>query len=385
MRELRKGVSLHERALKVMNPRAQSYFDVHAPETFPRYIVKAKGPYVWDVDGNRYIDLFLGSGAIILGHSDDQQLEAIRRQFEMGTIPSLRHPMEVELAEWICQRLKFAERVSYFKTGSEAVHAAIGMALEAKKRPFIMKLGYHGWLPPFSRGWTCNVQAINADWNISDVNRILEEQGEEIAAIIASPNVSQTNPEFYHYLQKAAHDHDALFIFDEIKSACRLGFPTYSNEIGLEPDICLLGKAISNGFPLAVLTSKHDSYENYEYFSTFAGEPISLVAAEKTLQILDEGAYSDFEQQSTALYQKLSIELEAEISVVGYPTFFRLTFPSEKYGLMATGKLALAGILLHPLDELLLSASHTNGIIQEIARSIQQVAENLDGDMENES
>ncbi len=114
-----------------------------------KIFLQGRGAYVWDVAGNKYVDLFLGSGTVILGHCDRDLLRAIRLELDEGLSLSIRHPAEVEVAEWLIRNLSVAGRAAYFKTGSEAVYAALRISHRVTKRAYVLSMGYHGWLPPF--------------------------------------------------------------------------------------------------------------------------------------------------------------------------------------------------------------------------------------------
>lgn len=378
-------VNNHEwskRASNVMFPAAQSYLNILPPNEYPRYFSKAKAAYVWDVDGNKYIDLFLGSGAIIIGHGNEKLLKVIRTQLDSGASVSMRHPVEVEVAEWFSKTLPFANRVAYFKTGSEAVHAALRIVYNITRKPFILSLGYHGWLPPFKNVFECNVKVIKMEWEKEDVEETFERLGKKIGAIILSPDPSAVSKEFYQWIESLTRNYGAYFIVDEIKSGFRMASPSFFYSIGLDPDICLFGKAVSNGFPLSIMVCKEEVVEKYslDYFSTFAGEPLSLIAARETIRILENGEYRNYERYSNHLFKKLKVLLkDTKVRLIGLPTFFRLKYPSNEYALLFTRIFARKGILLHPYDDLLLSSVHDKAILEDVLRSVSATITELGG------
>ena len=365
------------RASKVIFPSAQSYLNILSPDEYPRYFFKAKGPYVWDVDGNKYIDVFLGSGAIIIGHGNEELMSAIRIQLDNGASVSMRHPAEVEVAEWFSNALPFANRIAYFKTGSEATHAALRISYNITKKPYILSLGYHGWLTPFEDVFNCHVKVIKMEWEMDRIEKTFAKLRGNISAIIVSPEPYQLSKKFYQWLYDITKTYDVFFIADEIKSGFRLAFPSFFHSIRINPDICLFGKAVSNGFPLSILACKEEVLEkyNFDYFSTFGGEPVSLIAARETIKILENGAYRKYEEYSQYVFSKLNIVLKrSNIDLRGVPTFFRLIYPSSEYGLLFAKRLAEKGVLLHPYDDFLISSAHDKIIISKI---IQVITETL--------
>ena len=372
-----------KRASKVIFPLAQSYLNILSPNEYPRYFSKAKGAYVWDVDGNKYIDVFLGSGAIIIGHGNDELINAIRIQLDSGASISMRHPAEVEVAEWFFNALPFTNRIAYFKTGSEAAHAALRISYAITKKPYILSLGYHGWLPPFEDVFNCRVKVIKMGWEMDHIEKTFEKLRENIGAIIVSPEPYQLSKKFYQWLYDITKSYNALFIADEIKSGFRLAFPSFFHYLGIDPDICLFGKAVSNGFPLSILVCKEEVLENYnfDYFSTFAGEPISLIAARETIKILENGAYRKYEEYSQYVFSKLNILLKrSKVNLKGVPTFFRLIYPSTEYGLLFAKRLVEKGVLLHPHDDFLISSAHNTNILDELLTNILSVISEVEGD-----
>jgi len=370
---MEKNSVLIKRSSKVMLPGSQNYLNMLTLGEYPRYFVKAKGPYVWDVDENKYVDLFLGSGAIILGHGNSVQLKSVRSQLRSGASVSMRHPAEVDVAECLLDLMPFGQYVAFFKTGSEATHAATRIACSVTKRSTVVSLGYHGWLPPFENVFNDNALAIKAEWNEQYLEDIFEKKGEEICATIISPCPQQLSSKFYHFAENLVKRNGSLFIMDEIKTGFRLNFPSFCSSIGLKPDILLLGKALSNGFPLAAMICKQEVKErcDFNYFSTFAGEPLSLVASRETLRMLMNGEYKKFERNSTILHNALSDALRrTKISTVGKPTFFRLEYPQSEYGDSFCKILAEKGVLLHPRDELLISSAHNEAVIHRVLEGI---------------
>jgi len=373
---------LSERALKVLFPQAQSYLSVLPAGEYPRYFLKAKGPYVWDVDDNKYIDLFLGSGAVIIGHGNEKLLQSIRVQLESGASVSMRHPAEIEIAEWFSNTLPFANRVAYFKTGSEATHAALRIVYSITKKPYIISLGYHGWLPPFEDVFNCSVKVIKIEWERDNIKKIEKLRG-KIGAIIVSPEPYETSKEFYQWLYDITKGHGLYFIADEIKSGFRMAFPSFFHSMGIDPDICLFGKAVSNGFPLSIMVCKEEVLEkyNFEYFSTFAGEPISLLATRETIRILENGEYHKYEEYSRYIFSKLNRLLkDSQVKLKGIPTFFRLIYPSKEYALLFAKKLVEKGILLHPYDDFLISSAHTKDILDELLKNVSLAIKETEGD-----
>jgi glutamate-1-semialdehyde aminotransferase len=377
--------ALERQAARLLAAGSQDWINVLDRDAFPRFIVRARGPYVWDADGRRFVDLYSGSGAIILGHSDAHQMAAVRAHLDDGApVLSFRHPVELEVAAVLRRLLPSAERCAFFKTGSEAANAALRVAMLQVERPVALSLGYHGWLSPYEEGWPAaqSVRVEACAWDLDALVRTLRTRASEIGVVIVSPDASMLAREFYVTLEAETHRIGALFVMDEIKSGFRARFPCLSGAYGLDPDLVLLSKALANGFPVSVLAGKAsllDDQELFSLFSTFAAESLSLAAARATLELLENGAYMAFEAASSHVYSQLSERLRApSYTLAGIPTFFRLQFHERHVAREFARRLAGRGILYHPFDYILLSRAHEEpGLLDRIVDTFVHVLREL--------
>ncbi len=371
---------LTSRALRVLVPGSQDYLRFGPSKGFPMFFKHAKGPFVWGADDKRYLDFFLGSGSVILGHGDQQQVQYVRSHTDHGATVSLRHPEELNLAEKLRETLSCLERFMFFKTGSECAHQSVQIALRQTGRSAIVSLGYHGWLTPFGQGKiaTPGLRILEPAWDLDAVLAAIAEAGTDLAAVIISPSVYATDPDFYRQIVARARKAGGLLIMDEIKTGFRWLYPCLSVAWDLKPDILLLAKAVSNGFPMAVLAGRDPLLGQQDLvstFSTFACENVSLFASVACLTALDQGAYERFRRASSFFYHALSDELsKTPVQVLGTPTFFRLALPEGMDQVGVAADLAERGILFHPKDEVLLSAAHDKpDILKEASRQFAQV------------
>jgi glutamate-1-semialdehyde 2,1-aminomutase len=336
----------------------------------PLFIKEAKGPYVWNTQNTKLVDFFLGSGAVILGHCDPQQTQAVyETMLRMPTV-CLRSPLEVEVARLLQELIPLAERTVFFKTGSECAHMAVRIAQKLTGRMGVLSVGYHGWLPPFFRADNrADKDSTVTEFAAVNDNVIVElcERGQKIAALIVSPSPYTTTKSALLKLRASCAENGCLFIMDEIKSGFRWKYPTVSSVYGIEPDLLLLAKGMSNGFPLAAMVGPESilgGMFDLGHFSTFAGESVSLSAARACLRSLAAGAYQEFESASTLFRDCLATSLEgAGVAVEGEPTFFRLRLPDTVESSLLAGALVRRGVLFHPEDEVLLSAAHNDPVL----------------------
>jgi glutamate-1-semialdehyde 2,1-aminomutase/spore coat polysaccharide biosynthesis protein SpsF len=267
----------------------------------PSFLSRAKGAYVWDVDGNRYIDFILGLGPAILGHSDDAVNAAIREQLEAGTAFSLPHPVEVELAELLCEIIPCAEMVRFGKNGSDVTAAAVRVSRAYTGRDLVARCGYHGWQDWYIGSTNRNLGVPGAvrsltlrfPYNDSDaLRRVFEEHPGAIACVIMEPvTFDVPKPGYLEDVRELCHQQGALLVFDEIVTGFRIGLGGAQQHFGVTPDLACFGKAMANGLPISAIVGRAEIMSLFEqvFFSgTFGGETASMAAAAATIRALQE-------------------------------------------------------------------------------------------------
>jgi glutamate-1-semialdehyde 2,1-aminomutase len=295
----------------------------------PVYFERGEGPYLWDVDGNRYIDFVLGYGPLIFGHAAPLIVEAIRRQAERGTMYGAQHRLEVEVAELIASVVPGAEQVVLSGSGTEAAMIALRIARVATGRPLILKFEghYHGWSDaafvsvsyrggaagpperplsvPGSEGLPAGVtdSVLVAPWNDAEsVRGLFAEHGHRIAAIIAEPlmvngGVMPPVPGFLDELRTITRAHGSLLIFDEVITGFRLGLGGAQEHYGVAADLAVFAKAIAGGLPMSAVTGPRAVLETVAegrpaHHGTFNGNPLAAAAAKATITYLAENRES---------------------------------------------------------------------------------------------
>jgi glutamate-1-semialdehyde 2,1-aminomutase len=257
--------------------------DQFAPGLWPGYYSKANGVNVWDLDGNRYIDMSIsGIGANILGYADPDVDTAVIEAIKNGVSCSLNCPEEVELAELLCELHPWAEMVRYSRTGGEAMSIAVRIVRAATGKDKVAFCGYHGW-----HDWylAANLEAENTlgeyllpglepngvpsgltgtalpfHYNrLDDLKKICEENREELAAIILEPTRSRIpEPGFLSGARDLASYYGAVLIVDEISAGFRMNTGGAHMKFGLEPDVAVFSKALGNGYPIAAIIGVAD-------------------------------------------------------------------------------------------------------------------------------
>src|SRR5262245_10453230 len=199
-----------------------------SPDAIPVFADRAKGPYVYDIDGRRYLDFMLAFGAIILGHADDAVDEAVIAEIRRGTSPTLHTRTQVRLAELMCATIPGAEMVTFLRTGSDATDAAVRIARAYTGRRHVLRWGYNGWhdwCAPREAGVLKEVRAFTSVFAYGDLKGLesaLKDRRGDVAAVIMMP--MEVEVPTSGYLQNVAllsRHYGALFVLDEVRSGFR--------------------------------------------------------------------------------------------------------------------------------------------------------------------
>jgi len=263
---------------------------------YPVFLERGRGCRVWDVDGNEYVDYILGLASITLGYAHPAVNEAVARQLERGSIFSLPHRLEVEVAERLTRVIPCAEMARFLKTGSEANAAALRVARAATGRDRTVICGYHGWHDWYAIT-TPRAKGVAKEWgdlvapftynDLGSLERALDEHYGKVAAVIMEPALLDAPaPGFLAGVKAAAHRHGALLIFDEIVTGFRWAVGGGQEYFGVVPDLAVFGKGMANGLPLAAVVGSAPLMAEFDEIfvsSTFGGDTLALAACLATL------------------------------------------------------------------------------------------------------
>lgn len=288
-----------ERALKAIPLGTQTFSKSKTQFPFgvsPYYIKNGRGSRVWDVDGNEYIDFINGLASVTLGYSDPDVTVAVRTQLEEGTIFSLPHPIEVEVAEKIIEMVPCAEKVRFGKNGSDATAGAIRLARAYTGRDHVAVCGYHGWQDWYIGSTSRNlgvpqaVRKLTHTFMYNDINSLhclFQEWPGQIAAVIMEPmNICEPADGFLEEVKELTNKNGSILIFDEVVTGFRFANGGAQEFFGVTPDITTLGKGLANGYPISAVVGRADIMSLMEeiFFSfTFGGEALSLAASMATM------------------------------------------------------------------------------------------------------
>ena len=315
----------------------------------PFFASKGSGSYLWDVDGNKYVDLVASLAAVTLGYGDPEINKAVKRQLKKGVSLSLSSKLETVVAEKIIDLVPSAEMVRFAKNGSDATSAAVRIARYFTRRDHIISIGYHGWHDWYigsttrSMGVPSAVQALtlSARYNdLSHVENLFEEVKGDVAAVILEPmNSVDPAPGYLESLRSFCSSNNILLIFDEVITGFRFAKGGAQELFGITPDLSCFGKGIANGFPISVMAGKREIMEGFKevFFSgTFGGELLSLTAANVVLDKVKDGrVIPELYRVGQAIQQGLTSEISHKkyefVNLSGNPTwtFLNWTLSSD--------------------------------------------------------
>jgi glutamate-1-semialdehyde 2,1-aminomutase len=336
------------RSEQVIPGGAQTYsksWRHHIRGVTPIFLDKGKGALVTDVDGNEYVDLVQGLLPNILGYAHAEVDRAAYERACDGHSFSLPHPIEVELAEKICQLIPCAEMVRYGKNGSDATAGAVRVARAYTGREHVAVCGYHGWQDWFigttSRhaGVPEAVRELAHPFPYDDpdaLEALLSSLPGQFAAVIMEPvNFNWPTLGYLAKVKEIAHRHGALLIFDEICSGFHFGLGGAQKLFGVLPDMATFGKAMGNGWPISCIVGRREIMKVFEdaFVSfTFAGDVAAMAAALKVLEILELGdAYARMTAAGTKLFDGARVMaaaagLEDTFRLKGHPHWSLFSF-----------------------------------------------------------
>ena len=317
-----KSVELHKRSSQSLAGGVSSHHR-RGELPVPLFFDHGKGSRLFDVDGNEFIDYFMGNGAAIFGHSPDFLLDSVRNVLDRGQMFAGQHDLEISVAELIAESVPSADMVRFGSSGTEAVLAAVRIARAYTGRPLIIKFEghYHGWADPVLYSVAPNVrdagpydaplpvpeslgqspgsaeEVIVLPWNNLDIiSSAIRKHPNEIAAIImeavpVNTNSAFPNPGYLEGVRKLCDENGILLIFDEVITGFRLSVGGAQELLGVTPDLTTLAKAAAGGFPFSAVAGKREVMQpvaegRVMHAGTASGNLVSLAASETTINSL---------------------------------------------------------------------------------------------------
>jgi len=293
----------------------------------PRFVTRAKGPYFWDAEDKRYIDLIMSWGPMIVGHAHPEVVEAVQRAAETSFSYGAPTEGEIELAERLCQLMPSVEQVRMVSSGTEATMSALRLARGHTGRDLIIKFEgcYHGHADsllvkagsglltfadstqnaPSSGGVPHDLvkHTLVLPYNdVAALEEVFKKQGDHIAAVILEPiagnmNLIQPASEFLGAMRTLTAKHGAVLIYDEVMTGFRVALGGAQSLQGITPDLTCLGKVMGGGMPMAAFGGKKEIMSklaplgNVYQAGTLSGNPVAVASGLKTLEIISRAGF----------------------------------------------------------------------------------------------
>lgn len=379
----------------------------------PILIEKGKGAYVYDYDGNKYIDYSISWGALVLGHTHPLVVRKVKQALESGFSFGMTNKREIELAGLIKATCPFIEKIRFVNSGTEAVMGAVRLARGYTRREKIVKFkhSYHGSADylladsgsglttlniPLSAGVPENFLKDTFVLPFGDreaVERLFKKYGKQIAAILVEPvggnfGVLEPDLEFLRLLRQVTKKYGALLIFDEVITGFRFGVGTAAQDFKIPPDLICLGKIIGGGLPIGAfggnskIMNKLAPLGKVYQASTFAGNPIVMQAGISVLEILKKSAINYKRIEDLAAYLSFNLRKEAilrniDLKVSNYGSMFSIKFKHKPQFRKFYLSMLESGVYFVPseFESNFLSFAHTK---KDIEKTIALTKEALD-------
>jgi glutamate-1-semialdehyde 2,1-aminomutase len=333
----------------------------------PLVFERGEGPYLYDVDGNRLIDYYLGMGPMILGHKPQALVDAVKSQIDKGILFAGQTAIEAEAARLVCEMVPSAERMRFGSSGSEVDQAAIRLARAATGKRKIIKFEghYHGWFDNVLWSTAPSVASAGPEnapipvigskgqlpesaddltvlpWNDLEILEAhLRER--DVAGVImeaAMCNQGSIHPAagYLEGVRAACTKYGAILIFDEVITGFRLAPGGAQEKFGVTPDISTFGKAIANGFPVAAIAGRADLIDMFTtggvvHGGTYNAQPVAMAATAATLRSLTPAVYDKIGVSGTALmegFREVFARQGVTAQVVGFGQVFHIALGLE--------------------------------------------------------
>lgn len=424
-----KTKQLYSRAMEVMPYGVSSNYRFYsADETL--VVAKAKGAYLYDYEGNRFIDYRLGWGPVIVGHGNEFVNNRVKEAIDYGVSFAGTQKYEISVCERIVALCPGVEMVRLCNSGTEATMHAIRLARGYTGRELILKFegSYHGahdnvmWTtqgadpdqvgerhrPVPVKNSLGIPKAINdlillCPWNDEEVlGNILAERGEEIATIIVEPILGNANgltppTSYLQFLRDQCDKYGIVLIFDEVKTGFRIAPGGAREYFGVIPDLSTYAKALGNGFPIAAIAGRKEMMLKLApghvfHGGTYSGNVSSTAAADATLELIQNGEVFSKIQQVGRMIQDGVREICSRhgvaVRINGAPGMFGICFtdqqPKDWRELLAQGNWELSekiyaymvahGVMPEPrgLEPFFLSASHSTSDAEETLQRFEE-------------
>lgn len=371
MKSCKKGQALYRRARALIPGGTQLLSkrpEMFLPEGWPAYYDRCDGVRVWDMDGNEYIDMSIcGVGACPLGYRDIDVDAAVLEAISRGNMCTLNAPDEVELAELLIELHPWAERVRYARSGGEALTIAVRIARCATSKSVILFCGYHGWhdwylaanlsedkaldghllpgLAPSGVPRELKGLAIPFSYNqVEGFKHLICSHADRVAAVVMEP-VRNFLPQegFLETIRDITRQKGIVLIFDEVTSGFRQNTGGIHMEYGVEPDIAVFAKGISNGYPMAaiigiasVMDAAQETFISSTYWTDRIGPSASIATIKKYLEHNVPAHLVSIGKKVQAGWRQIADRYGLKVSITGIPPLSHWHIETEQSQMLHT-------------------------------------------------
>jgi len=418
-----KSRALFERAQRLMPGGVNSPVRAfRAVGGTPFFVARGEDCFLWDVDGNRYVDFVCSWGALILGHAHPEVVAAVKAAVERGTTYGAPTELEVRLAEQIQSAFPTMEMLRLVNSGTEATMSALRVARGYTGRGKVIKFEgcYHGHADyllvkagsgattfgiPDSAGVpeSFSQETVVLPYNDAEAfNRMMDTIGDQVAAVIVEPvagNMGVVLPQqkFLQALREQTRKHGAVLIFDEVITGFRLTYGGAQHLFGIEPDMTCLGKIVGGGFPLAAYGGRRDIMQAVAPLGpvyqagTLSGNPVAVTAGLTTLRVLErDKPYAELERRTNWLTDTIADAARAfniPVQINRIASMFTAFFTDQPVTDYASAKrsdtkrfarffhaLLQQGVFLPPsqFEAAFLSVAHSDEVLAQVAEAMRQ-------------
>jgi len=393
--------------------------ELFAPNQWPPYYSQCRGCEIVDSDGRRYVDMsIMGIGSCLLGYNDPDVTAAVVRRVQNGSMCTLNNPEEVELARLLIELHPWAENVRYARTGGEAMAVAVRIARARTGRDTIAFCGYHGWhdwylaanrpaggqadqldghllpgLAPNGVPSQLTGTALPFGYNqLDQLAAIIDGHGSELAAVVMEPT-RRVDPQsgFLEGVRELCDRAGAVLVFDEITVGWRLALGGVHMRYGVEPDIAVFAKAISNGHPMAaiigrsnVMQAAQDSFISSTYWTEGVGPTAALATIRKMQQIDVPAHVAAIGTRLRAGLEEIAHKYGVPLALAGHPAVTTIAFDHPENLALQTlftvrmlGRGILTGVgfyasLAHTEEHVDAYLAAADEIFDELAEAVRQ-------------
>lgn len=333
-------------------------------------IRRGAGGRIWDVSGNEYVDLLLGSGPMLIGHAHPEVNKAVRDQLEEGSTFFANNEHGIRLAQKIVDALPCAEQVRFTTSGTEADAYVMRLARAYRKRNKILKFegGYHGmsdwalmstWPDKPSNSGRPVVDTAGVPEHLQDdmivapyndleaAKTLIHQHKDELAGVIVEPmqRLVPPVPGFLEGLREITRETGIVLIFDEVVTGFRLAYGGGQTYYGVTPDVCTLGKVVGGGYALAAVAGRADIMAHFDksrvgagrfmpQIGTLSGSPVAAAAGLATLEVLERpGTYERLFATGRAMWKGIEGALKqtgVPFVIAGEPPIFDALFTAKQ-------------------------------------------------------